>query len=98
MFISNAVHEIIQTNKNGEFAGHLQIKHKTLYCKNGDHLSRFDQSQNILEWGYWLLIGCIKRDKTTGCLAEPEVPFFHFLGASGTQGITLQKTELFFAS
>ena len=26
MFISNAVQEIIQTNKNREFAGHLQIK------------------------------------------------------------------------
>ena len=26
MFISNAVQEIIQTNKNGEFAGHVQIK------------------------------------------------------------------------
>ena len=26
MFIGNAVQEIIQTNKNGEFAGHLQIK------------------------------------------------------------------------
>ena len=25
MFISNAVQEIIQTNKNGEFAGHVQI-------------------------------------------------------------------------
>ena len=26
MFIGNAVQEIIQTNKNGEFAGHVQIK------------------------------------------------------------------------
>ena len=26
LFISNAVQEIIQTNKNGEFAGHVQIK------------------------------------------------------------------------
>ena len=26
MFISNVVQEIIQTNKNGEFAGHVQIK------------------------------------------------------------------------
>ena len=26
MFISNAVQEIIQTNKNGEFAGYVQIK------------------------------------------------------------------------
>ena len=26
MFISNAVQEIIKTNKNGEFAGHVQIK------------------------------------------------------------------------
>ena len=26
MFIINAVQEIIQTNKNGEFAGHVQIK------------------------------------------------------------------------
>ena len=26
MFISNAAQEIIQTNKNGEFAGHMQIK------------------------------------------------------------------------
>ena len=26
MFISNGVHEIIQTNKNGEFAGHVEIK------------------------------------------------------------------------
>ena len=25
-FIGNAVREIIQTNKNGEFAGHVQIK------------------------------------------------------------------------
>ena len=25
MFIGNAVQEIIQTNKNGEFAGHVQI-------------------------------------------------------------------------
>ena len=26
IFISNAVQEIIQANKNGEFAGHVQIK------------------------------------------------------------------------
>ena len=26
MFICNAVQEITQTNKNGEFAGHVQIK------------------------------------------------------------------------
>ena len=26
MFISNAVQKIIQTNKNGKFAGHMQIK------------------------------------------------------------------------
>ena len=26
MFIGNAIQEIIQTNKNGEFAGHVQIK------------------------------------------------------------------------
>ena len=26
MFSSNAVQEVIQTNKNGEFAGHVQIK------------------------------------------------------------------------
>ena len=26
MFTSNAVQEFIQTNKNGEFAGHVQIK------------------------------------------------------------------------
>ena len=26
MFISNAVQEIIQTNKNGEFADHVKIK------------------------------------------------------------------------
>ena len=26
MFIGNAVQEITQTNKNGEFAGHVQIK------------------------------------------------------------------------
>ena len=26
IFISNAVQEIIQTNKNGKFAGHMQIK------------------------------------------------------------------------
>ena len=26
MFIGNAVRGIIQTNKNGEFAGHVQIK------------------------------------------------------------------------
>ena len=26
MFISNAVQEIIQTNRNGDFAGHVQIK------------------------------------------------------------------------
>ena len=26
MFINNAVQKIIQTNKNGEFSGHVQIK------------------------------------------------------------------------
>ena len=26
MFISNAVQEVIQTNKNGKFAGHVQTK------------------------------------------------------------------------
>ena len=26
MFISNAIQEIIQTNDNGEFAGHVKIK------------------------------------------------------------------------
>ena len=34
---------------------------KTLCCKNLDHLSRFDQSQNIPKSGYWLLIGCVKQ-------------------------------------
>ena len=29
MFISNAVREIIQINKNGEFADHVQIKKAT---------------------------------------------------------------------
>ena len=29
--------------------------------KNGHHLSRFDQSQNIPESGYWLLIACVKH-------------------------------------
>ena len=29
MFISNAVQKIIQTNRNGRFAGHLQIKQAT---------------------------------------------------------------------
>ena len=27
IFISKAIQETIQTNKNGEFAGHMQIKH-----------------------------------------------------------------------
>ena len=44
MFIGNAVQEIIQTNKNGEFAGHVQIK--TTLDSRGPWL---DQSQNIPE-------------------------------------------------
>ena len=99
MFITNAVQEIIQTNKNVEFAGRVQIKlpwipeapgcslvveHITvgrsfsqLFEVEPEHcvlrmaitLSRFDQSQNISELIYWLLIGC---------LAEPKVLFFSF--------------------
>ena len=58
MFISNTVQEIIQTNKNGEFAGHVQIK-----------LSRIPKVPGEILASDWM-------HKTTGCLAEPEVPFF----------------------
>ena len=36
-FISNTVQNIIQTNKNGEFAGHAQIKQATNSLTSGQH-------------------------------------------------------------
>ena len=51
---------------------------KTLCCKNGDHLSRFDQSQNIPESGNWLLIGYIKQQlDASRMVRDPVFPLFY---------------------
>ena len=52
-------------------------------CKNGNHLSRLDQSQNIPESGYWLLIGYVEQLDTS---RNQRSRFFVFYGASGIQG------------
>ena len=109
MCIGNAVQETIQTNKNGEFAGDVQLKLPWIpeapglvveritvghsfsqlsevepeHCKNGNQLSRFDQSQSIPESRYGLLIGCVKQLDAS---RNHRSRFPVFLGASGIQG------------
>ena len=78
LFLTSVEHKVSPSlNLNHNAYSIFPRIHVTLCCKNGDHLSKFDQSQNIPESGYWPLIGC---------LTEPEVPFSVFLGTSGIQG------------
>ena len=66
----------------------FELEPKHCVVNNGDHLSRFDQSQNPI-------VGILASDwmrKTTGCLTEPEVPFFRFLGVTGIEGADFMAT------
>ena len=43
------------------FSQPFEVEPRHFVVKNGDHLSKFDQSQNISESRYWLLIGFVKQ-------------------------------------
>ena len=97
MFISNAVQQVIQTNKNGEFAGQVQIKLPRIPEAPGcslvvEHITVGRSFSQLFEVEpkhcvVKMRITCqdltshrISQNPgtTTGCLTEPEVPFFRF--------------------